>query len=104
MPTISKEMCEILNTLATCAHDPKRIELFKAILDTVIVHTKKKAKMQGKVKVEEKEKVKVNVYLNVPFALKNKAKGLGARWDPLKKRWYVLSDNINKAYLTRTFA
>jgi hypothetical protein len=28
-------------------------------------------------------------YLTVPFAQKDEAKGLGARWDPARKRWYV---------------
>lgn len=29
------------------------------------------------------------VYLNVPFAEKDAAKALGARWDPAHKKWYV---------------
>lgn len=28
-------------------------------------------------------------YLNVPYAQKDAAKALGARWDPAKKKWYV---------------
>ena len=28
-------------------------------------------------------------FLEVPFAQKEQAKVLGARWDPLKKKWYV---------------
>ena len=28
-------------------------------------------------------------YLEVPFAQKEQAKALGARWDPLKKKWYL---------------
>ena len=28
-------------------------------------------------------------YLNVPFAQKDAAKALGAKWDPKKKQWYV---------------
>ena len=28
-------------------------------------------------------------YLNCPFAEKDEAKSLGARWDATKKRWYV---------------
>lgn len=27
--------------------------------------------------------------LNVPFAAKDQAKGLGARWDPQQRAWYV---------------
>jgi hypothetical protein len=28
-------------------------------------------------------------YLNVPFAEKDEAKALGARWDAIKKKWFV---------------
>jgi hypothetical protein len=28
-------------------------------------------------------------YLNVPFAQKDEAKALGAKWDAAKKKWYV---------------
>jgi len=31
-------------------------------------------------------------YLNVPFAEKDAAKALGARWDAANKKWYVSSD------------
>lgn len=30
-------------------------------------------------------------YLNVPYAQKDAAKALGARWDPANKKWYVLA-------------
>ena len=36
------------------------------------------------------------VYLNVPFAKKDEAKALGARWDPQKKKWYIF-DNMEHA-------
>ena len=29
------------------------------------------------------------IYLNVPYAQKEAAKALGARWDPTHKKWYV---------------
>ncbi|WBS05346.1 DUF5710 domain-containing protein [Pseudoduganella sp. SL102] len=32
---------------------------------------------------------KAQVFLNVPFAEKDEAKRLGARWDPTRKKWYV---------------
>ncbi len=32
------------------------------------------------------------IYLTVPFAEKDAAKSLGARWDSDKKQWYFLSD------------
>ena len=31
-------------------------------------------------------------YLNVPFAQKDAAKALGARWDATNKKWYVPAD------------
>lgn len=32
---------------------------------------------------------KVQMYLSVPFAQKDEAKQLGARWDAASKKWYV---------------
>ncbi|MCT9811054.1 DUF5710 domain-containing protein [Acidovorax sp. Be4] len=32
---------------------------------------------------------KVQLQLNVPFASKDQAKGLGARWNPEARSWYV---------------
>lgn len=32
------------------------------------------------------------IYLNVPFAQKDEAKALGARWDAIKKKWFVAAD------------
>ena len=32
------------------------------------------------------------IYLNVPFAQKDEAKALGARWDAVKKKWHVPVD------------
>ena len=32
---------------------------------------------------------KARFYLTVPFAQKDEAKGLGAKWDPARKLWYV---------------
>lgn len=31
-----------------------------------------------------------NIYLNCPFADKDNAKALGARWDKNTKRWYII--------------
>jgi hypothetical protein len=33
------------------------------------------------------------IYLTVPFAQKDEAKRLGAKWDAAQKKWYVLEDN-----------
>ena len=43
------------------------------------------------------------IYLNVPYAEKDKAKADGARWDPGAKKWYVSSDNKNKDKLISTY-
>jgi hypothetical protein len=32
------------------------------------------------------------IYLNVPFAQKDEAKALGARWDAVEKKWFVSAD------------
>lgn len=32
------------------------------------------------------------IYLNVPFAQKDEAKTLGARWDAVEKKWFVPTD------------
>ncbi|MFZ2405174.1 MAG: DUF5710 domain-containing protein [Methylobacter sp.] len=32
------------------------------------------------------------IYLNVPFAQKDDAKALGARWDAIQKKWFVPAD------------
>jgi len=32
------------------------------------------------------------IYLNVPFAQKDEAKALGARWDAIQKKWYISID------------
>jgi hypothetical protein len=33
------------------------------------------------------------IELNVPFARKEEAKAIGARWDPMKKVWWIAVDN-----------
>jgi ribonuclease HI len=45
----------------------------------------------------------VKIYLNVPFAKKDEAKGLGARWDPTAKKWYVLTSSEKKQDLCDMF-
>ncbi len=32
------------------------------------------------------------IYLNVPFAQKDEAKALGAKWDAIQKKWFVPAD------------
>jgi exodeoxyribonuclease VII large subunit len=39
------------------------------------------------------------IHLNVPFSQKDQAKMLGARWDPLVKKWYV-SPGVDLAHFT----
>ena len=40
------------------------------------------------------------LYLSVPYAQKDEAKALGARWDPSRKRWYV-PEGIDKSLFQR---
>ena len=39
------------------------------------------------------------IYLNAPYAKKDAIKKYGARWDPKKKKWYMMNSlpEINKA-------
>ena len=46
-------------------------------------------------KVTKTVKSAKKIYLDVPFDDKETAKGLGARWDNDKKKWYALSNNPN---------
>lgn len=43
-------------------------------------------------------------YLNVPYAQKDVAKKLGAKWDPKKKKWYIFDDNPSKIELLSMFS
>jgi ribonuclease HI len=43
------------------------------------------------------------VFLQVPFAQKELAKSLGARWEPTKKLWYTSQNNPNRASLEKLF-
>jgi ribonuclease HI len=49
------------------------------------------------------EKKDTKIYLNVPFKDKDIAKNKGARWDPSKKKWYILESNSNKEELVNKF-
>jgi ribonuclease HI len=44
------------------------------------------------------------IYLNVSFAQKDHAKGLGAKWDPVKKKWYIFSNTANKDELLSKYS
>lgn len=43
----------------------------------------------------------IRVYLSVPFSDKNKAKELGCRWDPNKKKWYCLDSDYGKSNVSK---
>jgi ribonuclease HI len=43
------------------------------------------------------------IFLNVPFAEKDVAKDLGARWDASKKKWYIFDNSENKDILITKF-
>jgi len=44
------------------------------------------------------------IYLNVPFSQKDHAKGLGAKWEPTKKKWYIFDNTANKDILLQKFS
>jgi len=46
----------------------------------------------------------VKIYLNVPFAQKDHAKGLGAKWEPAKKKWYIFDNSANKDELLSKYS
>jgi ribonuclease HI len=50
----------------------------------------------------EKKKIE-KIYLNVPYAEKDKAKADGARWDANAKKWYIFPDNKNMEKLKATY-
>jgi hypothetical protein len=43
------------------------------------------------------------ILLDVPFARKEEAKSLGAKWDFNRKKWYILNDNTNKDFILTKF-
>ena len=43
----------------------------------------------------------VRVYLSVPFNDKNKAKDLGCRWDPDRKKWYCIDSDYGKSNVSK---
>lgn len=49
-------------------------------------------------------KNKINkIYLNVPYKRKEEVKELGGKWDPAKKKWYIMDDNPNKGDIILLF-
>ncbi|MBK7814491.1 MAG: hypothetical protein IPJ52_09390 [Rhodocyclaceae bacterium] len=48
-----------------------------------------KAKKQQGIAEERKQEVASRIYLNVPYADKDKARLAGARWAPERRQWYV---------------
>jgi ribonuclease HI len=43
------------------------------------------------------------IYLRVPYAQKEEAKGLGAKWDPACKKWYIYDDCLRKEQILDIF-
>ena len=48
-------------------------------------------------------KILNKIYLNVPFAQKDIAKKLGAKWDRKKKKWFTEDNNKQKGELVKMF-
>jgi len=49
------------------------------------------------------EKTIQKIYLNVPFVKKDEVKKEGAKWDPNKKKWYILENHPKKDDLLSNF-
>jgi len=47
--------------------------------------------------------VSVKLFVDVPFARKDEAKAMGAKWDSLVKKWYILSNDKNKGDVLSKF-
>jgi ribonuclease HI len=43
------------------------------------------------------------IYLRVPFSQKDEAKGLGAKWDPACKKWFIYDDCVHKEQILEIF-
>jgi len=44
-----------------------------------------------------------STYINVPFERKDEAKSLGAKWDPIRKRWCIDNNHLNYTQLVSRF-
>jgi hypothetical protein len=44
------------------------------------------------------------IYLAVPFENKDEVKAQGGQWDFKKKKWYIMSDNLNKSSILAKFS
>ena len=44
------------------------------------------------------------IFLSVPYAKKDEAKALGARWEPVKKQWYIFQNSEHRAELESMFS
>ncbi len=54
-----------------------------------------KLQVPGETELEGTHDVSSKVYLNCPYSEKEDAKKLGAKWDKVKKKWYVFFDTYN---------
>ena len=50
---------------------------------------RKTLKAEGARQVKREIALEERIYLAVPYGERNEAKAVGARWDPVKKAWYV---------------
>ncbi len=64
-------------------------------------HADRLANLALGISVSEKKDIKI--YLNVPFANKDEAKKLGARWDVNMKKWYSFDNNPNIETLKKNY-
>lgn len=46
----------------------------------------------------EEERRPERCYINCPYAEKDEAKSLGARWDPARKKWYFIDKDKSEKF------
>ena len=69
------------------AADAERISAY-----ILCIEEKQKSEMlqaQGARQVKQEIALEERIYLAVPYGERNEAMAIGARWDPVKKAWYV---------------
>ena len=90
------EICDLIEKLVSCEPPDKRSALTKKFMSSIL---------KGNVAtVLNPNKSSKRIYLRVSFAMKDKAKGLGAKWDFIRKKWYVSQESTNKDILIKLFA
>lgn len=80
-----------------CILCPQEIQINGAFIEGVPAHFLQPAMKEGLLACKQSCRYvkKEKCYLNIPYAEKDHAKSLGAKWDPEMKKWYYYSDGEN---------